>query len=224
MTMQFVFSATAETGLAQLTSRLTDELSSGKRVLWLLSGGSNIVGAIAVMKNIQPELQAKLTIMLGDERYGAVGHADSNEAQLLQSGFKQGSASLLSVLYPGLNLQQTAERFEALMTAAFESNDVIIAQLGIGEDGHTSGILPASQATKDVPSLTIGYTAQPFDRLTLTPRGLQQLTAAYVFAFGENKHTALQALHDEERTIQEQPSQILKQIPEVYVYNDQVRG
>jgi hypothetical protein len=48
------------------------------------------------------------------------------------------------------------------------------------------------------------------------------LTAAYVFAFGDAKREALQQLRDESLSLDDQPAQIIKQLPEAYVYSDQL--
>jgi len=51
-------------------------------VLWLVPGGSNIPIAVEAMDMIRKEMSGLslkyLTITLSDERYGSVGHKDSN--------------------------------------------------------------------------------------------------------------------------------------------------
>ena len=220
--MRLILTTGWEDGLADLLHRLVKELAAGKQVLWLLSGGSNIQGSVEVMNNISPRLRSKLTVTLGDERYGKVGHINSNFAQLLKAGFKPGRAKLIPVLQEGLSFEATAVRFDQYLCKAFQTADTVIAQLGMGDDGHVSGILPHSPATETLTSLTTAYRAKPFDRMTLTFHGLEQISAAYVFAFGEPKRLALQTLHHRRLPLAEQPVQILKQLREAYVYNDQV--
>ncbi len=220
--MKYILTAGWEDGIADLTERLVRELAAGRRVLWLVSGGSNIPVSVEIMGNIPPELSQKLSVMPADERYGQLGHADSNWAQLLEAGFDAKKATLLPVLQAGLSLEQTAEGYDKLAKQAFADNEAIIAQLGIGEDGHIAGILPGSPACAETKTLIVGYPNSPLDRLTLTFAGLCQVNAAYAFAFGNTKHQALSALRDEDLPLDQQPSQILKQLSEAYVYNDQV--
>lgn len=220
--MKYILTAGWEDGIADLTQRLVRELASGKSVLWLTSGGSNIPASIQVMSNISADLSKNLSIMPADERYGELDHADSNWGQLIKSGFEPASAKLLPVLQAGLSFEKTIEHYQQMAADAFDQNDIIIAQLGIGPDGHIAGILPDSPATLENHELATGYEAPPLSRMTITFPAFRRLTAAYTFAFGDTKHEALQTLHDSDIDLAKQPSQILKQVGENYVYNDQV--
>ena len=220
--MRFVLTTGWEDGLANLLHRLVTELAAGKQVVWLVSGGSNIPASAKVMDNISPDLRKNLTIILGDERYGPVNHPDSNCLQLREAGFSTAHATAFKTLQPDMSLEDTTERYGEIIEAAFDKADCIIAQLGMGDDGHLAGILPGSPASKADKAMVYGYRGKPFDRITLGFAGLRKVTAAFVFAFGEPKRTALQNLKRKRLPLTEQPAQILKQLPEVYVYNDQV--
>jgi 6-phosphogluconolactonase/glucosamine-6-phosphate isomerase/deaminase len=220
--MQFILTAGWDDGIADLTQRLTKELAAGKHVLWLVTGGSNIEASVEVMDNIPAPLTKKLTVLIADERFGEVDHADSNEAQLRRAGFNPQQGELLSVLQPNLSLRQTVKHYNNLVKHAFADSDIIIAQLGIGNDGHIAGIMidtPSAVASKD---LVIHIPSQPWDRLTLGFEALRQITADYSFAFGEPKKSTLQQLQNGTITPIEQPAQILKHLPEAYIYSDQV--
>lgn len=205
-----------------MTERLVHELADGRRVLWLVSGGSNVLASVHIMDSIPPKLSENLSIMLVDERYGEPGHADSNWAQLLQAGFKGDKATLLPALEEGLSFKRTIERYNQLATRALDDNEVVIAQLGIGDDGHLAGILPGSPAAVETDALVVGYKSDPYTRLTLTFAALRHITAAYAFAFGDNKRKALKILQRQSLPLGEQPAQILKQLPKAYLYSDQV--
>jgi 6-phosphogluconolactonase len=209
-------------GDAPLSDRLQAELEAGKNVLWLVPGGSNIPLSAEVMRQIPDELTHRLTIYLTDERYGEVDHPDSNTRQLREAGFDPKDARMVHVLAPGLGLEETAEQYALSIAAAFEVADIVIAQIGMGPDGHICGILPGSPAvTSD--QLAVGYKTETFTRITLTPRALiEHVDAAYVYAFGEAKLPALENLLGKELPLDEQPAQLLKQLPEAYVYNDQL--
>lgn len=219
--MQFILSLGWEEGIADLTKRLVDELSAGRKVTWLVSGGSNIPASVKVMDSIAADLSGSLTVLLADERYGPVGHPDSNWAQLLQAGFNGKAATLLPVLQTEGSLDEAAKHYKVLAEQALNAQQTVIAQLGIGTDGHLAGILPNSPAATSE-ELVVAYQSEPYQRLTLGFAALATIQAAYCFAFGEGKHQALQTLHDQTLDLAEQPAQILKQLPEAYVYNDQV--
>lgn len=213
---------TSADGLPDLTNSLARELANGRHVLWLISGGSNIGLVVDVMKQLPSDNQHLLSVMLADERYGEVGHPDSNFQQLLNAGFNPGEAQVIEILQPGLSFFDTEQRFKSLANEHFDQADVIIAQLGIGGDGHIAGILPHSPAAREEIELVKAYESQPYKRLSLTFPALRRVNLAYVFAFGESKLGALTNLRHKQLSLNDQPSQILKQINEAYVYNDLV--
>lgn len=220
--MKYVFTTGWEDGIADLSQALVRELTTGKQVLWLVSGGSNIPATVQVMQNITRALSQNLSIMPADERFGEVGHSDSNWAQLLQAGLEPKQARLLPVLRPRNDFQQTVEYYADMTKKAFRDHDSIIGQFGMGDDGHIAGILPGSVAATEEKALVIGYEAAPRRRLTLTFPALRQVNTAYTFAFGEAKRIALTSLENDNLPVELQPAQILKQIKHAFIYNDQI--
>lgn len=217
--MQFI-RAEASEGVRALEAELQGLLGQGKRVLWFTSGGSNIPLIVQIMGKLDDEQTKRLTIMPGDERFGLVGHENSNVQQLLDAGFTPKRATFIPML-TNTSLEETVSRYEDALKDALARNDVVIAQLGMGADGHIAGILPHSSAvTSD--KLVACYEGPDFTRLTLTFPTLRRIHTAFLFAYGVGKLEALQNLHDKELPLDEQPAQILKAIPKAYVYNDQV--
>ncbi len=220
--MRFILTAGWEDGIADLTECLARNLAGGKKVLWLLSGGSNLPASVEVMDNVSAALSKNLTVSLIDERFGEEGHPDSNWTKLLAAGFDVKQGSLLPILKPGLNFEQTVERFQKILKDGRENNQTVIVQLGIGEDGHVAGILPDSPAALEKKDLVCGYQSQPFLRLTATFPAIKKADIIYAFAFGSNKQAALVSLQSKKISPIKQPDQILKQIPKAFIYNDQV--
>jgi 6-phosphogluconolactonase/glucosamine-6-phosphate isomerase/deaminase len=221
--MRFIYCEGTDRGIADISERLTAELAADRRVLWLVCGGSNIVAEVAIMRNVPAELSANLTVTLTDERYGEVGHADSNWQQLLTAGFDIKAGKALPVL-GGESLERTTTDYAALAERALEAADLAVVVFGIGGDGHIAGILPDSPAAHQSAELAAGYDSPPYTRLTLTFPALRRLDVAYALAFGDAKRAALQRLKTEDLELAEQPSQILKQLPEAYLYSDQIGG
>lgn len=219
--MRFLKVEDWQPGIDALVARLIKELKAHKKVLWLVPGGSNIHAASEIMAALPEELTENLAILLTDERYGTVGHKDSNYKQLHDIGFDRKQATFMPAVIEGLNLQETVRHYEEAVERAFARADTVIGQFGIGGDGHIAGILPNSPASTSA-DLVAGYEALPYQRITLTFEALVQLSVAYAFVFGKDKQTALERLQNEEHTLQDQPSQILKHLPEAYIYNDQV--
>lgn len=217
--MHFVKTPNAEHGIKELSQRLGTEVKKNKHVLWLVPGGSNIAAAVEIMKSLPEEETKNLSIFLTDERYGEVGHIHSNAKQLMDNGFLQKQAIFVPVLAPGFSLEETKERYEVAAKQAFEHAEIIIAQFGIGADGHIAGILPHSEAV-ETDGWVAAYETHEHTRVTLTFEALRHISAAYAFVFGEGKRIALEQLRDEDLPLDDEPSQILKQLPEAYVYND----
>jgi 6-phosphogluconolactonase/glucosamine-6-phosphate isomerase/deaminase len=219
--MKFVRVHSLEDGVQPLVKRLVAELTAQDRVLWLVPGGSNIPLSVKVMDELPSELTAKLAIFLTDERYGPVGHSDSNTQQLTEAGFNPKNATVVPALAPGFDLENTCTRYAHAIEDAFSKAGIIIGQFGMGADGHIAGALPGSPAVLS-DKLVVGYETESFTRITLTPRALKKIDVAYAFAFGNAKQEALDNLAHKELTLDKQPAQILRQIAESYVYNDQI--
>lgn len=221
--MQFIRISELSDGIEPLRDRLLKELADGLQVLWLVPGGSNIPLTVAVMAQLPDEYTGNLTIMLTDERYGPLGHADSNAHQLDETGFLPKEATVIPVLYDGLELDETIRRYADNFREQAAKAGIIIGQFGMGADGHIAGVLPGSPAVASA-DLAVGYDAPNFTRVALTPKALGMVTAGYLFALGDDKRPALQRLQREPTPLDEQPVQILKQLPEAYAYNDQIEG
>ena len=218
--MQFLYSTPeSEAGIAALTTSLENALSLHSRVLWLVPGGSNIPLTVRVMHALSDHVTEKLHIMLTDERYGVVDHADSNFRQLREAGFEALNARFIPTLQDGLSLEQTAASYAENFEREADQAGYIIAQFGIGPDGHIAGILPGSPASTSG-KLAEGYVAAQFERVTLTFPALKRIDEAFVFAYGEAKKPTLGQLKSVATPLTEQPAQILRQIPEATIYND----
>jgi 6-phosphogluconolactonase/glucosamine-6-phosphate isomerase/deaminase len=170
------------------------------------------------------EKLAALAILPTDERYGPPGHKDSNAEQLREAGFEPGEATWVDVLVHNVPLEQTIRFYNDIAATALASATAIIAQFGIGPDGHIAGILPDSPATEAGTATATGYETPEFTRITLTPLALKQVHTAYALAYGDSKKEALKRLQKNKESLAELPSGLLYGIPEAYVYNDQIES
>ncbi len=210
--------------IGPLSSKLKSSLYVGP-TLWLVSGGSNIHIASAVMQNIDIELSRNLTVALADERFGPYGHPDSNWTQLKEAGFDPKQARVIEVLtQTSADLEATTKNYaEALSSAMYDVN-TFIGQFGMGSDGHIAGILPHSPASEEHLELAIGYKSDPYTRITVTFECIRHLNSAFLNVFGESKREQIEKLINQNLPLNEQPAQIIKQVGESYVYNDQLGG
>ncbi len=236
--LHFIKASTSEPAIAYLVRTLTRRLQAGDRVLWLVSGGSSILLVVQVASRLRAASSDDgaglhldhLTLTLTDERYGSVGHADSNWQQLLDAGLNLPHARLLPVLTdadtPGdTHRAATAKQWNDALTRARAQADYALGFFGIGPDGHTSGILPHSPAVTATTS-AFAYTSAavpgsrpPFPRITTTPAFIKQLDEAVVYMTGEAKRPIIDQLATD-LPVADQPSQILKTIPTLTIFND----
>ncbi len=222
--MEFIKTPDSTAGKQAVLARLQAELHSGKHVLWLLCGGSGVADEASILKNLLASTDAsRLHVMLMDERFGPVGHSDSNWQQLQDAGcdFKAQQATPV-LTQTDQTLDETVAAYAANVAKAMDKADAIIGYFGMGADGHTAGILPHTPAALEETQLAVGYESPPFIRITMTHPALVRVTAAYVFAFGQAKTEALHRLKANTEAFEALPAKLLRELPEAYVYNDVV--
>lgn len=200
-----------------LVELIKNKLKAGEKVLWLVPGGSSLPIAVAVANKLNKSNMANLTVSLTDERYGPIGHNNSNWAQLEKTGFSLPGADLEPVLV-NRPLEETVRIFDKKLSGWLDSSAFKLAFCGIGADHHTFGIKPKSPAVFSN-QLVSGYRAEDFTRITLTPTAIARLDEIVIYAVGEEKRPALDAL-GEEASMVLQPAQALKQVPALTIYND----
>jgi 6-phosphogluconolactonase/glucosamine-6-phosphate isomerase/deaminase len=208
-----------------LAESILQQLKLGKKVFWFVTGGSSVAVCVKVAEILRESsnqnLLKNLTVTLTDERYGTVGHSDSNWQQLLEKGFNLPEAQLLPVLI-GEDRAVTTEKFNAILNQEFttdKENKYTIGLFGIGKDGHTAGILPESSAV-DSPDLAFSYDTPTFSRITITPKTIVKLDAIMVWAQGAEKWKIVKDLLEKEIEINKQPAQILKKVPLLTIFTD----
>ena len=215
--LQYKKAPTSEAVVAHLVNILTLQLNAGKRVLWLIPGGSAIEVAVQVGRQLTGLSLENLYVTLTDERYGPVGHKDSNWQQLTDKGLNLPGAHLLPVL-SGADINQTTSAFADTLSTQLAAADYSLGLFGMGSDGHTAGILPGTVAVAST-ELAEHYQAASYLRVTMTGAAIGQLDEAMLYAAGSEKQPALTML-DEPTDPAAQPAQFLKQVPRLTVYTD----
>jgi phosphoheptose isomerase len=72
-----------DSAVRAIAARISSELQTGKRVLWLTSGGSNVAAEVRIMQLVREHAAHKLdglAILPMDERYGKPGCIDARRA------------------------------------------------------------------------------------------------------------------------------------------------
>ncbi len=205
-----------------LAAVIAERLSRRQKVLWLVAGGSAMDVAVrtaAILKD-QP-LLSNLSITLTDERYGAIGHPDSNWRQLEEKHFSLPGAQLKPVL-SGKSLTETTINYESLLDHELSWADFTVALAGMGADGHIFGIKPGSPAV-GADKQVVGYDWDDYTRITPTFSLIKRLDEVIIYAVGLEKHPQIDKL-DAVVPADEQPAQLLKQLKRVVFFNDYKGG
>ncbi|MGI9027548.1 MAG: 6-phosphogluconolactonase [Candidatus Saccharimonadales bacterium] len=206
----------SEVATAEIIDSINRALQAGSALL-LVSGGSNIQLAVTVRDGLK--ITNQLTLGLIDERYGPIGHPNSNWAQLLNAGLNPEGLQLLPVMIDdGVGHEQAAASYRERLQAAIANHNTVIGIFGIGDDGHTSGILPRSPAITATETV-IAFMGHDFPRVTATPAIMPLINKAFLVSYGEHKHDQLIRL-TENLSIADQPAQALKQIADLTIYSD----
>lgn len=164
------------------------ENSDSKTVIFL-SGGKT-PKSLCDQILLENKLKAGAFAMT-DERYGKVGHSNSNA--LIMKGF-----SPFHPILEGKSLEETAKDYDRKIRYLFARFQKSIGILGIGSDGHTAGIpaIPeiAEKILEDRLTLVTSYDAKDGfynQRVTMTFAGLSKVDQIIIMVFGEDKKEAL---------------------------------
>ncbi|HSC82397.1 MAG TPA: 6-phosphogluconolactonase [Pseudomonas sp.] len=140
----------------------------------LVSGGRSPIAFFQRLAQQQLDW-SRVTVSLADERWVPVSHPDSNEG-LVRRYLLQGPAAkarFLGLYQAAPSLEQAAQRADEALGELPQGIDVLV--LGMGEDGHTASLFPASanlgQALRsDCPQRCLPMQAPsvPRQRLSLT--------------------------------------------------------
>lgn len=216
--IDYVFCTEPTVIIDYLFQTIRRHLGNGERVLWLISGGSNIPIAVAVAEMLSNSPISNLYVSLIDERYGKIGHANENWQQLLDAGFKLPSATLYRPLTGRLR-HETAVDFNNWLDNQLSKADYRIGLLGFGTDGHTSGIKPNSPAIQAEDWVT-DYKSEDYERITTTFKALRHLDEAVTQAIDPAKSRIVDDLLHRDIPLNIQPVQVLKDIKKSTIYTD----
>ncbi|MEJ5862455.1 6-phosphogluconolactonase [Pseudomonas farsensis] len=132
----------AQAQATDVAERLRLAIASQGQACLVLSGGRSPVPFLEALAQ-QPLDWPKVTVSLADERWVPVEHADSNAGLLARHLFKGAAAKarFIGLYHPAASLGIAAELADEAL-AGLPPIDVLV--LGMGDDGHTASLFPAS--------------------------------------------------------------------------------
>lgn len=222
--------AAAEAG-EYLNSALVENKKSP--ILLMVSGGS----AFAILEYIgKTALGPNLTVSVLDERLSDDPEIN-NFSQLQKTDFYtdafDAEASFFGTLpRPGETMEELRSRWDKNLNAWREENPggLILATLGMGPDGHTSGILPFPETPEKFEQMfngqnwTEAYNAgiknKYPERITTTLTFLKNIDIGFAFVAGKDKQEKFTELISANKKTAELPAAVWNEMKDVKVFTD----
>lgn len=206
-----------------------------KDILLMVSGGS----AFTVLEHVDSNtLSEQVTLSVVDERF-SMDPKVNNFSQLEQTGFfdacmEKGCAIIGTRIHKTETLPKAVLNFDSQLRRWRQAHPkgVILTLLGLGEDGHTAGVLPFPENRRLFDDLFLDEEwVASFDatgkneytlRFTTTLTFLRDETAgSVVYVQGEKKKKALELVQSDTAYIQEVPGKIFLDMNNVTLVTDQ---
>lgn len=192
----------------ELSLILLYEIIDRKTAVYLSGGRTpkHLYEKIANEEKIHPG-----AVGIVDERYGEKFHAKSNEKMIKETGLLRyleiRDVPFYPILQPNMMREETAENYDQTVRRLTTIFPQSVAIMGIGADGHTSGIAPNRKGFKnpmygqDRKHLVVSEFNDPDsfygERVGMTFLGLSMMDVLMVLVFGEDKKEALEAMFTE---------------------------
>ena len=212
----------------------------GIPTLLMISGGS----ALELLEGISLRNMGRhITITVLDERY-STDPTVNNFSQLAQTHFfkkaeKRGIDYIDTRVHRRISLKGLAKKFEKDLRKwkkRYREGEVLITQ-GIGEDGHTAGIMPYPENPRLFKKLfdnqkegkwVLGYNTDGKNeypsRVTVTLPFLREIVDhSILYVAGQNKKGALKRVMAKQGFLAETPARIIGEMKNVQLFTD-LRG
>lgn len=204
-------------------------------VLLMVSGGSSL----ELLDGIQMRNVGKhITITALDERVSA-DPAVNNFSQIVETDFykkaeRKGIDYIDTRLHRNISLRRFAKKFERGLRAwrrKYPKGKIMCTQ-GIGEDGHTAGILPYPENSRKFQRLfekqnqwVVGYNAMKGEytkRVTVTlPFLREEIDCGVAYATGAKKRRAVRLVSARRGSLARTPARVLREMKNITLFIDQ---
>lgn len=121
---------------------------------------------------------------------------------------------------------EISQKYNLLMSELLiKSRKRSLGVFGVGSDGHTAGIKPQLKTnfTKNFGGneSVVGYRADDYMRITLTPIGVSKLNTIVIYATGEEKRVKMrQLLTGSEKNVYRCPAVLFQSHPRAHLFTD----
>jgi len=176
---------------------------------FLLTGGRTAKEIYLQWKGLNDFSSLKdIKFYLGDERCVDENHPDSNYRMMLESLFINGipkGCTLSKIFYEDKKITEIIDICE---TNFPENPDILI--LSLGEDGHIASIFPETDTLFAKGKIAYFQAERMIDRLTITPKILQNSKDIIVLVQGEIKRNKFLEILSSKKDIRTHPAHLLE--------------
>jgi len=188
-----------------ITRQLLTSIETTDSASLVVSGGSTPVPVFAHLSSADIPW-SKVRVTLADERWVALGHADSNESLVRDTLLvdKAGAAAFVSLFRPDVDPEQAVASVAADLREMHTPFTAVI--LGMGGDGHTASLFPDAPDAELLAAMSLDNShgvailhppSVSQARISLTRAALLQSVHRYLHITGEEKSRVLAAALEE---------------------------
>lgn len=223
----------AQAAGSHLTHLFANAHRAGKPVLFLSSGGS----ALNLLTYTSLPADIRLTITMLDDRYSTDPQINNfikfENTDFYNNAVRGGASVIETKPEREETLAHLADRYDSALRTWREQHPdgVIIATMGIGPDGHTTGMFPYPENPDEFDRLfvhttrwVVGYDAagkhQYTTRVTTTLPFLKTIDHTIMYASGVEKQRALDMVITEGEKLSATPAAVIHHMKDVRIYTD----
>ena len=184
-----------ERAVSDALAKVLRGIDSGQRFGLALSGGGTPVPIYRALAQAEGILWANVFICQTDERAVPEGHPRSNFSMIgasLLAGLRPPPPEVLRMRAEADDLSEAASQYSRALPQQLH-----LAALGIGEDGHVLSVFPGDRDAWTDSARVLARRPRGLEaRLTLSPRYVEQAREVVVFAKGRDKASAVRRALD----------------------------
>ena len=157
-----------------------------------LSGGETGMECYQALCKLAPDW-SDVDVYFGDERFVRAGDPDSNEGMARRVLLDHVQPRSIHPMFRDGTIEDAALAYDALIRSA---PPIDLVHLGLGPDGHTASLFPASPTLDETERLVVpaGDDDHPHPRLTFTFPAIARGRLVVVTVAGEEKREAIERI------------------------------
>ncbi|VAW71377.1 hypothetical protein MNBD_GAMMA12-1332 [hydrothermal vent metagenome] len=177
--------------------------SRNTRVSLMLTGGRSASSLYQYCSGLFNH--SKISYYFGDERCVQSDHSESNYCMAINTLFPNGmpdNCQIEKIRGDSVDYDAEADRYAKLLPAKLD-----ILLLSVGPDGHIASLFPRSSSLNENVKkvLSVRGSKLPVERVTITPKVIEEAKNIIVMATGEEKGCVLAAALNNAEDTQELP-------------------